>query len=253
MMTTSWSGNRVHDATSSARSEGASVTHRRSSVTTTTSTPIPGKPTPPLRAGGRRLSRSSGPSRTAMGTEPSTTATRSRGLTAPAAGLEDPCHTRPTHSSGKGGCASGLTARRSSANGLSSPAVRFRLISSQPAGRWTSTHSPSPRTQLPIGSINERQSESRSPAVSSSRCRLHRRFGPWLRYEVPGAPSPTSSRHRPHRNEVVRRRRSGLRCRGTSEDLRRGTIGRPVVPPQGVALPCAERGGPAEEEVGVDG
>ena len=42
---------------------------------------------------------------------------------------------------------------RTSSNGLSSPAVRLALSASQPVQRWMSTHSPSPRTEMAIGSM----------------------------------------------------------------------------------------------------
>jgi hypothetical protein len=55
-----------------------------------------------------------------------------------------------------------------------------------------------------MGSIDAPQSAARSPG-ESSRCRLHKQCGQWLRCAVPGASHVTSSLHRRHRNELDRR------------------------------------------------
>jgi hypothetical protein len=54
-----------------------------------------------------------------------------------------------------------------------------------------------------MGSIDAPQSAARSPG-ESSRCRLHKQCGQWLRCAVPGASHETSSLHRRHRNELNR-------------------------------------------------
>src|SRR5262245_52307254 len=108
-----------------------------------------------------------------------------------------------SRSSGNGGWASGLTAIRTSNNGLSSPAIRFDESVPQPLQRWMRTHSPSLRTVIAIGSIEARQSDARSPG-SSSRWRDQRQFGQWLRCAVPGASVGTSRRQWTQRNEEAR-------------------------------------------------
>jgi len=105
-----------------------------------------------------------------------------------------------SRSSGNGGWASGLTAIRTSNNGLSSPAVRFDESVPQPLQRWIRTHSPSLRTVIAIGSIEARQSDARSPG-SMSRWRDQRQFGQWLRWAVPGASVGTSRRQWTHLND----------------------------------------------------
>ena len=59
------------------------------------------------------------------------------------------------------------------------------------------------RAQMAIGSITEPHSAARSPGASSSRCRLHRQFGQWFRWAVPGAHRDTSRPQCRHRNEQL--------------------------------------------------
>src|SRR5215469_15837850 len=59
----------------------------------------------------------------------------------------------------------------------------------------------SPRTVTAIGSIPPGQPAFRSPGVLRSRCLDHRQWGQWLRCDVPGASSETSTPQCPHRNE----------------------------------------------------
>ena len=114
-------------------------------------------------------------------------------------------------SSGNGGRASGRTAMRMSASGLSSPATRFTLTAEQPPQRWTSAHSPSSRTWTAIGSMAPAHAAARSPGTTASRCTLHRHVGQWLRWLVPGASPGTSSRQCRQRNESAPGRRERLR------------------------------------------
>jgi len=83
--------------------------------------------------------------------------------------------------SGNGGMVSGNAARRSSRNGLSSPAVRLSRRRPQLRQRWISTQWPFPRTVTAIGSMPAEHSALRSPGVLRSRCLDHRQRGQWLR------------------------------------------------------------------------
>lgn len=64
-----------------------------------------------------------------------------------------------------------------------------------------SIHRRSPRTVTAIGSMAPGQSAFRSPGTLRSRCRDHKQTGQWLRCDVPGASSETSTPQCPQRNE----------------------------------------------------
>jgi len=102
---------------------------------------------------------------------------------------------------GMGGVASGNAASWTSSSTLSSAAVRFIRSRPQCVQRWISIHRCSPRTVTAIGSMPPGQPAFRSPGLLRSRCLDHRQLGQWLRWEVPGASSETSTPQCPHWNE----------------------------------------------------
>ena len=75
----------------------------------------------------------------------------------------------------------------SSRAGLSSAAVRLERSVPQVRQRWMTAHSLSFRAQTATGSMMPPQGAERSPGISS-RWRLERQWGQWLRWRVP-APS----------------------------------------------------------------
>lgn len=92
--------------------------------------------------------------------------------------------------SGKGGSASGFTAMDMSRAGLSSAAIRFELSAPHARQRWMRAHSPSLRTQTPMGSIVPPQSDARSPGRLST-WTLDRQRGQWLRWRLPASSGVT--------------------------------------------------------------
>lgn len=115
-----------------------------------------------------------------------------------------------------GGMVSGIAANCISSSTLSSAAVRLRRRRPQRVQRWMSIQRRSPRTVTAIGSIPPGQSAFRSPGTLRSRCLDHRQLGQWLRWDVPGASSETSTPQCPHWNE---------RGNGKSGDLSEQKLG----------------------------
>ena len=76
--------------------------------------------------------------------------------------------------------------------GLSSAATRLDDSAPHRRQRWTTAHSPLFRTHTATGSISPPQWAERSPG-STSRWRLVRQLGQWLRWSVP-APAETTRR-----------------------------------------------------------
>ena len=95
-------------------------------------------------------------------------------------------------SSGKGGADRGFMAMDMSFMGLSSAATRLDDRAPHRRQRWTMAHSPLFRTHTAMGSITPPQPAARSPG-STSRWRLVRQLGQWLRWSAP-APAETTGR-----------------------------------------------------------
>ena len=93
-------------------------------------------------------------------------------------------------SMGNGGAAMGRAAMDSSFMGLSSAATRLDDRAPHRLQRWMTAHSPPFRTQTATGSISPPQSAARSPG-STSRWRLVRQLGQWLRWPLPAPSGPT--------------------------------------------------------------
>src|SRR4051795_4322619 len=157
----------------------------------------------------------------------------------------------PSASSGNGGAASGRTARRMSANGLSSPAMRLTLTAPQPVQRCTSAHSPPARTETAIGSIAPAQAAAQSPGTSASTWRLHRQLGQWVRCFVPGAVAGTSSRQSRAGHEAPPRAGRRGACEPAMPAAER--VAAAAAPRRGALIARQEdlRGGERETEDGV--
>ena len=92
-----------------------------------------------------------------------------------------------------------MTASDTNSAELSSAAILLDDRAPQVRQRWISAQSPPRRTQTATGSITAPQSASRSPG-STSRCRLQRHHGQWLRFSVPPPCKATSSLQLAQRN-----------------------------------------------------